>query len=67
LELHCRQKAPDVQTSSGQNRVVAAQQQENYTQLINIIGEWHSGQLVGDLWIGCEPMESIPYGGLKSF
>jgi hypothetical protein len=65
LELHCRQKALNVQSEKSQNLVVAAQQQAIYTQLINMIGRQHSGQLVGDLWIGCEPSGFIPHGGLS--
>ena len=65
MELHCRQKALNVQSEKSQNPVVAAQQQAIYTQLINMIEEQDSGQLVGDLWIGCEPLGFIPYRGLR--
>jgi hypothetical protein len=67
LELHCRQKARGVQPKPAPYGVVADQQQEYYSQLINKIRGQALGQLVGDLWIGCAPLESVPHGGLRGF
>jgi hypothetical protein len=49
------------------NQLVADQQQESYSQLINKNRGQALGQLVGDLWIGGEPPEFIPYRGLGGF
>jgi hypothetical protein len=57
----------NAQSRNQRSRVVARQQQGIYTQLINNLGEQASGQLVGDLWIDCGAIGSIPYGGFITF
>jgi hypothetical protein len=64
LELHCRQKAPGVQSAGTSGSVVAGLQQDSYTQVIHKNWGQQQGQVVGDLWTAGGAKEIIPHGGL---
>jgi len=52
-----------VQSENFQNEVVAVQQQDFYTQLINNFDGQALGQLVGDLWISRKINREAAFGG----
>jgi hypothetical protein len=60
LELHCRQKAPDVQPNRWRNQVVADQQQDDYSQVNNNIKD----EFRNKLWVICgsaEPRRNLSH------